>query len=192
MAQITLEMVDELIEKTGVSYAEAKDLLTQTEGDVQAAILLLANRKQEHQFDTSGIDEVVATLKDLLQKGTAAKLVIKKEDKTIVNIPAVIGLVGLSAPFFTAAGIGGLVLTGHDIRIENKDGSVINVNEMIDKAASKVKATGDDLAQKMKEASQEAARKAEDLGDDLETVIDDLTDDQAEHPEDVKDDVDQA
>ena len=38
--KITLEMVDKVIERTGVSYAEAKEALENSNGDILDAIIL--------------------------------------------------------------------------------------------------------------------------------------------------------
>lgn len=190
MANITLEMVDELIAKTGVSYEEAKRILQETDGDVTLSVQRLVNKEQDDKhFSTDALDEVISKIKETIEKGTAARLIVKKDDKVILNIPAVLGFVGLMKPFLTAAGIGGVILTGHEIVIENKDGSVIDVNDMIDKAAGKVKETGEDLYEKMKEAKAEAAAKAEDVADDFEQKFEDMKDDLQERAEDIKDDV---
>jgi translation elongation factor EF-Ts len=42
---ITLEKVDQVRERTGVSYQKAKEVLEQTEGDVLEAIVLLEQEK---------------------------------------------------------------------------------------------------------------------------------------------------
>lgn len=183
MAQITLEMVDELIEKTGVTYDQAKKVLTETNGDVEQAVNRLLDRQQQHLFEATGVDDALAKIKEILAKGTAARLIVKKEGKTILDIPAVLGVFGLLNPFLTAAGIGGVVLTGHEIIIENKDGSVIDVNEMIDKAADKVKDVGEDLVERVRDKTREAADKAEELAKDVEDEV-------VDHVEDLKDDVD--
>lgn len=191
MEKITLAMVDELIEKTGVDYAEAKRLLEETGGDVAEAVEKAAAKDQAKHFSSDAIDDVVAKIKEAIDKGTAARLVVRKEGKIILNVPAVLGFVGLMYPFFTAAGIGGVILTGHEIVIENKDGSEIDVNEMIDKAASKVKETSEDLYEKAKAAARDAKDKAEDTAQDLEESLNDLKDDLSDQVEDIKDDVEQ-
>lgn len=189
MTNITLEMVDELIEKTGVSYEEAKRMLQENDGDVNAVIQRLMSQEHEKQYSTDAIDEVLSKIKETIEKGSAARLVVKKDDKVVLNIPAVFGFVGLMAPFLTAAGLGGIILTGHEIKIENKDGSVIDVNQMIDKAAEKVKESGEDLYEKAKAAKKEAADKVDDVSEDLERSFKDLKDDLEDRAEDIKDDV---
>lgn len=185
MAMITLEMVDELIEKTGVSYEEAKKVLNETEGDIEKAVARLMDRSQQHLFDASGLDDVIAKIKEILSKGTAARLIVKKDGRVTLDIPAVLGVFGLMNPFLTAAGVGGVVLTGHEIVIENKDGSVIDINEMIDKAANKVKDVGEDLVEKVKDSKREVSEKVEDMTDEVEEFGEDVVD----HVEDLKDDV---
>lgn len=183
MAMITLEMVDELIEKTGVTYEEAKRVLTETDGDIEKAVAKLMDRSQQHLFDASGIDDVISKIKDILSKGTAARLIVKKGNDVILNVPAVLGVFGLMNPFLTAAGIGGVVLTGHEIVIENKDGTVIDVNEMLDKAADKVKDVGEDLVEKVRDKSRDVADKVDDFSEDVKDEV-------VDHVEDLEDDVD--
>ena len=43
--EITLEKVEQVIERTGVSYAKAKEALVNAEGDVLEAIILLEEEK---------------------------------------------------------------------------------------------------------------------------------------------------
>lgn len=190
MEKITLAMVDELIEQTGVSYEQAKKMLQETDGDVNQAIQRLMNQENEKHFTSDAVDDVIAKVKEAIEKGTAARLVVTKNDKTVLDIPAVFGFVGLMAPFLTVAGLGGIILTGHEIRIENKDGSVLDVNEMIDKAASKVKETSEDLYEKAKNAAQDAGDKVEDVASDVERSFHELKDDLSDQVEDIQDDVD--
>lgn len=194
MTNITLEMVDELIAKTGATYEEAKKILQETDGNIEAATIKLLDKKDDSPFDAGKIDDVVAKLKDTFAKGAAARLVVKKDDNVVLNIPAAVGLLGLIKPFLGAAGIGAAVLTGHEIVIENKDGSEVNVNEMIEKATSKAKEAGNDLMDKLKEAKADAeekfdefADKAKDFGQDVKDVGEEVKDDVVGFSAEVKD-----
>jgi N-acetylmuramic acid 6-phosphate (MurNAc-6-P) etherase len=140
---ITLEQVDQLRERTGVSYQKAKELLEQTNGDVLEAIVLLEGEKEgKEKFSHSAQDfgnEVIKTLKDLLNQGKVNRIVVEKDDKTVMNIPVAVGALG--ALFLTSATTVGLIAalaTGCIIKIHKEDGEIINVN---DKAAEVFKRT---------------------------------------------------
>lgn len=55
--EITIEMIDELIERTGANYSQAKAALTETEGDILEAVILIeagtSNMKKEKKTDES-------------------------------------------------------------------------------------------------------------------------------------------
>lgn len=190
MTNITLEMVDELIAKTGATYEEAKKILQETDGDIETATIKLLDKQDDNPFDAGKLDDVVAKLKDTFSKGAAARLVVKKDDKVVLNIPAAVGLIGLIRPFLGAAGIGAAVLTGHEIVIENKDGSEIHVNEMIEKATSKAKEAGTDLMDRLKEAKSEAEEKFEEFTGKAKDFGEDLKDEVAGFSAEVKDEAD--
>lgn len=191
MTNITLEMVDELIAKTGATYEEAKKILQETDGDMETATIKFLDKQDDSPFESGKLDDVIAKIKETFTKGAAARLVVKKDDKVVLNIPAAVGLLGLIRPFLGAAGIGAAVLTGHEVVIENKDGTEINVNEMIDKATSKAKEAGNELMDKLKEVKAEAedkfdefTDKAQDLGADVKEEVEE----QAEYAVDALED----
>ena len=80
--EITLEQVDKVKERTGVSYAEAKNALELTNGNVLEAIILIEEKsKEENKSGESSessndtfnkaetISELKVWLKDLIKKG---------------------------------------------------------------------------------------------------------------------------
>ena len=148
---ITLDMVDELIRRSSASYDDAKKALQDSDGDVEKALAALAEKKAAANYDANKFDDVLSQIRTAIEKGTAARFVIKKGDEVVVNIPAVVGLVGLWNPFLSAAGIGAAIMTGHTLTVENKDGSKVVLNEYIDKAVDKVKDVGEDIAGHFKE-----------------------------------------
>ena len=59
--EITLEKVDQVRERTGVSYAKAKEALEHTNGSVLDAIILLESEmKNENSFNISSVVKNVA------------------------------------------------------------------------------------------------------------------------------------
>ncbi|MGB4505427.1 MAG: DUF4342 domain-containing protein [Syntrophaceticus sp.] len=82
-----LEKVDIICERMDVSYKEAKDALDQAGGDVVAALIRLEEEREE--------DGICTKWKAVLEKGAASKLRLKKENETLVEVPAGLGAIGL-------------------------------------------------------------------------------------------------
>ena len=119
---ITLEAVDQVIERTGCSYKEAKAALTKTEGDVVEAIILIqsaaADEKlkivrgeavededeecgAEEEEEEAGPSEAVKKLEELKEKirrsvkeGSVNKIRISRQGRELLVIPVNLGLVG--------------------------------------------------------------------------------------------------
>lgn len=131
--RITLEMVDEVINRTNVSYKVAKDALELNEGDVLKAIVHIEESKSTDHKQNRRLNgqEIVERLKALVNDGLVHQILILKNGRTVVDIPIVAGAV--SAVIFTiptVAGIIAAIATGCEIKIVKKDGGTINFNEL--------------------------------------------------------------
>lgn len=121
--KITLEMVDEVIARTGASYQKAKDALLKTEGDVLEAIVLLEDQAQEPQEHV-----VIRVLKDLVEKGKVSKIVVEKQGKQILNIPVAAGVIsGIIFATPTVIAITAAIVSGCDIFIITPENKKVNV-----------------------------------------------------------------
>ncbi len=143
MVTITLEMVDEVINRTGVDYKTAKEALELYEGDILEAIVYLESiktRNERHKGNfASKTDEIIAQLKELVNKGIVTKILIVRNDKIIMDIPVLAG--GLAAFVFAPATITAIVAavaTGCVIKIVKEDGEEMNLNEMTQEAFKNV------------------------------------------------------
>lgn len=141
---ITLEQVDQVRERTGCSYQKAKEVLERTDGDVLEAIVLLETEKTgKEKFHHTASDfgnEVIKTLKDLLNSGNVNRIVVEKGDDVVMNIPVTVGAIG--ALFLTSATVVGLIAalaTGCIIKIHKEDGEVVNVNDLAGEYMHKTK-----------------------------------------------------
>lgn len=141
---ITLEQVDQVRERTGVSYQKAKEALEKANGDVVDAIVLLEEEKPaKEKFHHSASDfgnEVIKTLKELLNSGNVNRIVVEKDEQVVMNIPVTVGALG--ALFLTSATVVGLIAalaTGCVIKIHKENGEVVNVNEVASGYVSKTK-----------------------------------------------------
>lgn len=183
MVTITLEMVDEVINRTGVDYKTAKEALELYEGDVLEAIIYLENLqksgagKGKSEF-TAKTNEVVDLLKDLVNKGIVTKILVEHKDRVIMDIPVIAG--GLAAFIFapaTLTAIVAAVATGCVLKVVKEDGTIMNLNEMTQDAFKSVVETTEQTinsfkgkAQNVQEDADEASEEVSE--DDIEIDVD--------------------
>ncbi|MDD7794520.1 DUF4342 domain-containing protein [Clostridium sp. 'White wine YQ'] len=148
MSEVTLEKVDKVIERTGVSYGEAKEALENSEGDVLDAIIYIENLKkqkaqQEENNTGESIEEFKAYLKDLINKGNVTRIKIKKDEKVIVDVPVnagiAAGVIGIILPQLMAIGVIAAIVTKITVEITKENGEVEVVNKYIKGAYEDIK-----------------------------------------------------
>lgn len=141
---IDLEKIDAVIERTGVSYKDAKEALEANNYDVVEAIIYLEEKGDSIGSFTQNIEgkgeKLLEKLKELIKEGNVNKITIKKGDEILANIPINAGAIGFAlSPFWATLGITAAVLTKHTIEITKKDGEVIDLKEASERTINKVK-----------------------------------------------------
>lgn len=166
MSEITLEKIDLVRERTGASYADAKQALETCEGNVVDAIIYMEkNKKSTLDNIYSSKDEFLTWIKDLINKGNITKIRVKKDDKVLVDMPVnagiAVGIVAYAiwAPLI-AIGVIGAVVTNITVEITKKDGSVEVINKVI-------KSTVHDVKEKVSDVVSEAKTKVSDVASDV-------------------------
>lgn len=168
---ITLEKVDQVIERTGVSYAEAKEALELSNEDVVDAIIYIENQKKaekikskEEKYET--IEDLKNWFKELINKGNVTRIRVSKDGKEIVDIPVnagiAAGVIGVLIPPILAFVVIAAVVTKITIEITKADGTVEVVNKYITKTMEDIKDTATNVATKVKD-------KVVDIKDDVVT-----------------------
>ncbi len=183
MKEITLEMIDQFIEETGFSFDEARAYLLAAEGDLELAVEAAVSK--DGSYSKKALDSFVDQVKELIRKGNLVRLVVRKNEEVLVNIPLGVGVLGaLYATFFSAAALGVALVSGHDITLEKKDGKIINVKEYLDKSIKKAKDSGEGLEEYVKQGFKETKERAKGLKEGLEEKIHSLKDKSEEGLED--------
>lgn len=170
---ITLEKVDQVIERTGVSYAEAKEALELSNEDVVDAIIYIENQKKaaklkskEEKYET--IQDLKNWFKELINKGNVTRIRVTKDGKEIVDVPVnagiAAGVIGILIPPILAFVVIAAVVTKITIEITKEDGTVEIVNKYITKTMEDIKDTATSVASKVKD-------KVVDLKDDVMSNI---------------------
>lgn len=189
--EITLEKIELVKDRTGVSYKEAKEALEAADGSVVDAIIAIeetVNLKSGNKASEFA-DETVEKVKELVKKGNVTKISVKRDGDTIVNIPVNVGIVGtLVAPWGIIAAA--IAAFGFKCKIEvtKDDGSVIDISKKAENLANDVKEKGsvvvDEVVAKgtavyedVKEKAPEVARDIkEKSADAYNTVVNKATD----------------
>lgn len=137
---ISLEKIDTIRERTGVSYKEAKEILERNNGDIVEALIDIENNKKESNFNINQTsEEVISKLKDIVKKGNITKIMLKKDGETIMNIPVTAGAIGaVLAPQLSAIGIAAAMISRTTIEIVKENGEVVSLNEMAGKTVDKI------------------------------------------------------
>lgn len=159
--EITLEKIDLVKERTGVSYKQAKEALEAAEGDVVEAIITLeestccgaGHDKGANWTETINAKgtEVVDKLKELVKKGNVSRIRVKKDNLVILDIPVTAGAFAIFIPQFAAVGAAVALLTKCTIEVERPEKETIYVNEVI--------------ANKTEEMTEMVKNKVEDIKD---------------------------
>lgn len=177
MEKVTLEKVDELRKRTGISYEKAKEALEACDGDLLDALIYIekSNYSSEtnndyNQFEENknamSIDELKAWFKELIEKGNVSRIKIKKDDTELIDIPVnagiAAGVIAIIIPPILAAAFIAAIATQITIEITKEDGSVEVVNKYVSKVASDVKNKATDFADKLKTKVNEAKNDSKD------------------------------
>nr|WP_300092695.1 DUF4342 domain-containing protein [Sedimentibacter sp.] len=158
MENDNLQKIDEILKRTNTDYSTAKQALDDAGGDVLEAIILIENMsKSKSGSGQNKGEQLMNQLKDILSKGNATRLTIKKNNEVIINVPITAGLIGaFIAPFLSAAGITAALLTQCSVEITQADGNVIDLGQKVDQGVDAVK-----------DAMQDMMEGAENLKDDI-------------------------
>lgn len=161
--EITLEKIELVKDRTGVSYKEAKEALEAAEGSVVDAIIAIEEtiNLSSGNKATEFADETVEKIKELVKKGNVTKISVKRDEETIVNIPLNVGLVGtLVAPWGVIAAA--IAAFGFKCQIEltKDDGTVVDISAKAEGLAADVKEKGSVV---MDEVVAKSAAVAEDV-----------------------------
>jgi hypothetical protein len=108
--EITLENIDLIRERTGISYREAKEALERNDGNIIDTLIELEDKnksstKWTEEFSVRSA-EVVDKVKELIREGNVNKIRIKHEGRVLAEIPVALGAIGaVVLPQLAAVGV---------------------------------------------------------------------------------------
>ena len=187
--EITLEQIELVKDRTGVSYREAKEALEAADGNVIDAIIAIEdeiNAKVSAKMSENA-EKVVSQIKEFVRKGNVSRIVIKKDDETVLNLPVTVGVIGtVLAPWLTV--IGSIVALGskHSIELIKDDGSVIDLSGKVEETVDGVKEKGSEAVDQVRSKVNDTMSKAKDSKEKVASDIKEVKDIVAGAAEEVK------
>ena len=185
---INLEKIELVKDRTGATYAEAKEALEKADGSVVDAIIDLEEKmnKEHDAVDGGSLKDspIFAKMKEIVEKGNVTRILVRKGNKTIVNFPLTAGVIGAAlVPWGAILGIIAAVGTQCDIEFVDDKGEVIDINgkvigaydkamdaamKSVDKAFGRTGADADDfdeVGDKIEDFAYKTSDKLQEFGD---------------------------
>ena len=188
--EITLEKIELVKDRTGVSYREAKEALEATEGNVVDAIIKIEdeiNASTRVRLTDNGA-KVIEKIKEYVKKGNVARITVKKEDEVMINIPVTVGVVGtVLAPWLTV--VGSVVALGMrcEILLTKDDGSIIDLTSKMNDTFGEMKEKGGEAVDTVRSKVVDAAQTIMDKKDKVASDVDKVKDIVGDAAQDIKD-----
>lgn len=140
---IDLEKIDIIRERTGVSYKKAKEVLESTGGDVVEALIALEEQTDDSKWTKNmsmAGNEMIEKLKKVIEKGNVTRIIVKKDDEVMLNVPITAGAIGvILAPLASLLGVTAALVTKTKIEIVQNDGRVVDLNEIAEEKVDEFK-----------------------------------------------------
>lgn len=183
---ITLEKIDQVVERTGVDYSEAKKALEECGGNVVEAIIWIEKNKEfKSSGNNSGIktSDIIDTLKEFIRRGNVSRIIVSDGENTLLNLPVTVGAIGVVlGPVAALLGLGAAIVTNLNVSILDHNGKLIDLNKVTaerleflrrkgEKAKAKAEQKMEDVKDFIKKEAQEAKEAAEDIKERVEEEI---------------------
>lgn len=163
--EISLKKIELVKDRTGVSYKEAKEALIKANGSVVDAIIMLEDEIDIAPKTKAGDQalQIVEKIKALIKKGNVSKIVIKRNEETILNVPVNLGIIGAVLIPWTLI-ISTIVALGAKCSIElvKVNGDVINISEKATETFTDLRENAGIIADEVMEKGGDAYDKVRD------------------------------
>lgn len=192
--EITLEKIELVKDRTGVSYKEAKEALEAADGSVVDAIISIEESidiKSKSKLKEQS-EVIVEKLKSAIRKGNVSKIIVRKGDDVILNLPVNVGIIGsVLAPWAAVAGVIAIFGTKCTVELVKDNGEVVDISgiasdtfeNVVEKGAviaDEVMEKSSDVFENVKSKANEAISKAVKKESDQDEELDDNAEDDAE------------
>jgi hypothetical protein len=151
--EITLEKIELVKDRTGVTYKEAKEALEEADGSVVDAIIGIEESIDIKSRSKLGEQsaQIVEKIKAAVKKGNVSKIIVKKEDEVLLNLPINIGIIGtVLAPWAAVAGIIAVFGAKCTVELIKDNGEIIEISDIAADTFEEVRERGTMFADEVK------------------------------------------
>lgn len=179
MEEITLEKVDIIRQRTGLSYAEAKQLLENNGGNIVDALIDYEGSQKSFKQNVADTgNDIIDAVKSIIEKGNVTRVKVKRDNRTIVDIPVnaaiIAGGIGMFYPVLLGLGAVTAIASKITIEIERPDGKIEVVNDFVKENAKNIKGMTDEF---IKNATDKTEDIVENITNNADEVINNIKDD---------------
>ena len=168
--EITLEKIELVKDRTGVSYKEAKEALEFAGGNVVDAIIYI-EENIDNDFNSKEkktVDKAVAAVKEAVRKGNVTRIRVYHGEDIVLNLPVTFGAVGaVLFPWGAVASAVAAALTKCRIELVKEDGTVVDVSEKAGNVYDTVMDKGSVVMDEVKDKGAEIYAAAKEKGSAL-------------------------
>ena len=169
--EITLEKIELVKDRTGVTYAEAKQALEEADGSVVDAIIAIEETVNAGQkgrgFGQKG-EALFTSIKELVKKGNVSRIQVKKDGELVLNVPVNAGIVGVViAPIASVVGVVAAFGFKCVIEVVKTDGTIIDVSDAVTDAMGTVAEKSSGFMSEFKEKSADFYEKSKEKAEEL-------------------------
>jgi len=185
---VTLEKIDKIVERTGVTFEEAREALNKCNGDVVEAIILIQSEPDLKQEKDSKVSDIISTLKEYIRKGNVSRIIVENDGEVILSIPVTVGVIGaVIAPVIAVIGLGATVINKVTVKVVDSDGKITNINKVKSEKVDDLKKAGKVMSEDFKEMKDDIKEKikvkkraVEDKLDDIDEIFEDGSEEEVE------------
>lgn len=169
--EITLEKIELVKDRTGVTYAEAKEALENADGSVVDAIIAIEETinagEKSKDFGKKG-EVLFESIKNLIKKGNVARIQVKRDSELILNVPVNAGIVGVViAPLPSVIAVVAAFGFRCTIEVIKDDGTIVDVSDAVTDAMGTVAEKSSIVVDEVKEKKSELYNKGKEKGSQL-------------------------
>jgi hypothetical protein len=182
--EITLEKIELVKDRTGVTYKEAKDALEAADGNVVDAIIAIEDsvdsQPSSRRISAKG-EDLVDKVREVVKKGNVSRIMVTKDDEVVLNIPLTAGLLGVVvAPMAVLLGVVASFGFKCQVTLVKDNGELIDITDKAGNLYEDAKVKGGEVADMIKEKAPDVYETIVEKGGEAVTKAKDAAMDAAD------------
>ena len=169
--EVTLEKIELVKDRTGVTYKEAKEALEAADGNVVDAIVSIEDKtdgETSSQKISQKGNEIIDKIKDVVNRGNASRIIISKDGDKLLNLPLNAGVIGaIVAPWGIILGVAASFGFNCKIEVVKDDGTVVDITDKAGNLYEQAKEKGTEVYEQTKAQGTQIFESVKEKADQL-------------------------